>query len=87
MGSIHATSLAYRRSVHTANPAVAQEYLHVRYLLTNWSIALVCRPDPARLLPASTALAGAGGTGGGEVRQSRVAKTPRDQFAVIRSET
>jgi hypothetical protein len=86
MGRIEATGLAYWRSVRGTNPAVAEEDFHIHDSLTNWRLALVCRPDPARLSPASEALAGAGGTSwsiGQEIKGcSRVAKNTRRQHEV-----
>jgi hypothetical protein len=57
MGDIEATSLAYERSVLATNPAVARGRFNVRHSITNWRLALVRSQDPARLPPASEALA------------------------------
>ena len=62
MGRIDATSLAYERSVLATNPTAAREHSHICDSITNWCFALVCRSNPARLLPTSEALAVAGGT-------------------------
>ena len=63
MGRIDAASLAYGRSVLSTNPAAAREHSNICDSITNWCVALVCRPDPAGLPPASAALGGAGATG------------------------
>src|ERR1019366_1453768 len=59
MGRIEATTLAHERSVLATNPTAAREHSNVCYSITNWCLALVCRSNPARLLPTSEALAGA----------------------------
>jgi len=53
MGRIEATNMAYQRSVRATNPAAARGNSHICYSLTNWCLALVCRPDPARLCAAT----------------------------------
>jgi hypothetical protein len=64
MGRIEATSLAHERSLLATNPAATCEHSNRCDSVTNWCLALVCRPDSARLPPSSTALAGAGRIGG-----------------------
>jgi len=60
MRRIDATSVAYQRSILATSPAAAFEHSKRCDSIKNWSLALVCRQDPARLLPASEALAGVG---------------------------
>src|ERR1019366_156815 len=63
MGRIDAASLAYERSVLATNPAAARAHSNIYHRQADRSIPLVRRPDSRRLLPTSTALADAGGTG------------------------
>ena len=63
MGHIEATSLAYERSVQPTNPASAREHPNIYHSITNRCLALVRGQDPARVPPASPALARAGRTG------------------------
>jgi hypothetical protein len=51
-----------RRVVLAKDPAAARPCFNLRHSLTDRSFSLVCRPDSTWLSPASTALAGAGGT-------------------------
>ena len=56
--------LAYQRSVLATNPAASREHSHISNSITNWCLALVCRPNPGRLSPTSEALASIGRIGG-----------------------
>jgi HsdM N-terminal domain len=62
MGRIHAACLAYERSLLATNSAATREHPNRCGSVTHWCLALVCRPNPARLSPTSEALAVAGGT-------------------------
>ena len=64
MGPIESTSLAHQRSVFPTNSAAARKRSDRCDSFTIRGLALVRSQDPARLPPASTALAGAGGAGG-----------------------
>jgi hypothetical protein len=59
MGCIDTASLAYEQSVLSTVPASAREHSNLRDSITNWCVALVCRPNPAGLPPAPKALADA----------------------------
>jgi hypothetical protein len=63
MGRVEATGMAYERSILAANPADSREHSNICDSITNWCVALVCRPDPAGLPAASAALGRAGATG------------------------
>jgi hypothetical protein len=51
MGRIEATSVAHERSVLATNPAATCEHSNICDSVTNWGLALVRRPDAARLPP------------------------------------
>jgi len=61
MGRIQPTSLAHRRHVFAKDPTAARGRFNIGDSITNWCLALVRGQDPARLPPASEALAGVGG--------------------------
>jgi hypothetical protein len=60
MEHVETTGVAYERSILATDPATSREYPHICNSITNWCLAMVCRPNPRRLSPPSEALAGAG---------------------------
>src|ERR1700693_201192 len=62
MGRIEAATLAYERSILATDSAASRQHFNVCDSITNWCLTLVRGQDPARLPPASEALAGTYGT-------------------------
>jgi hypothetical protein len=81
MGCIHTASLAHERGIFGTNPTAARQCCNVCYSDGNWSIGLVCGPDSRRLPPASTTLAGAGETrGGNAIASNHIRKLRMNQI-------
>ena len=64
LSSTEPTSLAHERTLFTENPAVARERSNLGYPVTDRCLAMVRKPDSARISPAPEALGDAGAIGG-----------------------